>query len=290
MEDFLTALFQAPISVILLVLGTVFVAASLIKIKKMGWFEIPDENRRRLGIIGVAMMAVAIVLAVLVPNSATPTSETTPGPGQQTEVTTGSTPYQDWEIIFVDNFNNNNSKWPVREINDDILSGKQVIENGVYHWDLTSKFTSASSAIYAFPRRSDAVSDFRAEVTVYIKERTASVRYGLIFRHTPEQISHYVFAIDDVDGTFGVSLYLNGSWSRLIEPKFSSAIKSNLANQLAVIGQGNHFYLYINGRLVDEFSDSQLSNGQAGLAMTVLPSGESAILEFDNFKLSTPIK
>lgn len=209
--------------------------------------------------------------------------------GQQTEVPTGSTPYQDWRIIFVDNFNDNKSNWPVLEINDDYLSVKRVIENGVYHWDLTSKF-NPSSAVYSFPRRSDTVSDFKAKVNINVKERTSSIRYGLIFRHTPEQDSHYVFAIDDVDGTFGVSLYLHGSWSRLIEPKFSSAIKSNRQNELAVIGQGNHFYLYINSLLVDEFSDSQLSNGQAGVAMTFLPSGESAILEFDNFELSTPIK
>jgi hypothetical protein len=286
-EDFIQALLESEIHIILAVIGGLLILLSFIKVKDR--LEIEDNQRRTARGAGALILIAGIALFLISHPDADPGAE----PISRTEANPQSrgTPIpdasSDYEILFVENFSSNDREWPVGEIEtSDFRSVKRGIENRVYHWELSSA-DAGDSAVWSVPVKSEAVSDFKAEVVVFVRERSDYVRYGLLFRYTRDA-GYYVFYIDDVKGLYGVSLFLDGNWSRLMEPKYSSGIDPNKPNRLGVIGLGNQFELYVNERKVDEFTNGQFSEGQVGLAVSILPAGESAMIEFDNFQVSIP--
>ena len=53
-------------------------------------------------------------------------------------------------------------------------------------------------------------------------------------------------------------------------------------NTLTVIGEGQDFYIFINGSYVDWFEDSQFTTGQLGIGYDLYDEGSEAIFVFDN--------
>jgi hypothetical protein len=59
-------------------------------------------------------------------------------------------------------------------------------------------------------------------------------------------------------------------------------------NQLAVLGVGDRFTLYINNEYVGTVSDSRISEGRVGVTVGLGYAGQEALFRFDNFVLLIP--
>ncbi len=110
---------------------------------------------------------------------------------------------------------------------------------------------------------------------------------GLVFRST--QQGRYLFSIRN-DGYFRVSTIQAdpANWLDLIPWTHSGLIRRGQDNRLVVVGRGIHYNLFINGQFIDSFDDNLWREGYPGLHLFTAPGDQPAIVEFDNFELSTP--
>lgn len=110
--------------------------------------------------------------------------------------------------------------------------------------------------------------------------------YGLTFRKDDDE-NYYFFRVRD-DRYFDFLLRYKEEWTTLIDWTKTSAIKPDDVNRLTVTAEGSHFSFYINNELVAEFDDSQLSDGEVGLAIGLSNADDEAVSEFDNFEVRVP--
>ncbi|HEX2925565.1 MAG TPA: family 16 glycoside hydrolase [Ruminiclostridium sp.] len=73
----------------------------------------------------------------------------------------------------------------------------------------------------------------------------------------------------------------NGSWTELL--RAVADVRANSDNQLMVYANGSHFYVYVNGSLVTEFTDTSYISGSVGIRGW----NENGDVSFDNIDVST---
>jgi hypothetical protein len=291
MTGFLEALFAAPIGRIILIGGLLLLIVSYISFDKHG-ISVRESDRRSARLFGLVLIVIGLVFAITSQNVEAPSSgvQSAPGPNMQAgtapNVPSSGTTYV---AHLVEQFNSNDRRWPIYEETSDQYFSRINSSVGprVYRVELSAEDTGEAAAWHAIPTASEEFSDFVLEADFLRAGGSESVLYGLLFRQVERQGS-YVFFINDHERTYGVSLFLDNNWRRLVEMKFSSMIEPGSPNRLSVTASGSHFELRINGRKVDEFDSVQFTRGRVGVVVNSLPAGESVALEVDNFFVAVP--
>ena len=191
---------------------------------------------------------------------------------------------QAWPLYLSDNFdsNLNLNGWPAGASNNDFSTGKVMLQDGAYDFDVTAK---RSTFWWAAPR-SAAISDFFVSVDAQHLSGTSNVQYGISFR-IQDANNHYLFLVRD-DQFFGLFRHYNGEWAALIGWSAAPAIRPGGVNRITVIGQGSHFDFFVNSQYVADYNDNSIPSGKIGVALQLVQANDSAVLKFDNFEERTP--
>lgn len=108
--------------------------------------------------------------------------------------------------------------------------------------------------------------NFYLEATIKVSTCSGPDTYGLIFR-SPDDTSGYWYGLT-CDGQYNLLTFDGTDFKYLIKSKSSADILagSNQTNRLGVMVQGDKIALYINGKLLEEITDSTYPNaGTYGL-------------------------
>lgn len=104
--------------------------------------------------------------------------------------------------------------------------------------------------------------DFAAEVRTEFIGGATNYGYGMIFR-AQDTRNFYEFRIS-ADGSYGMGVYTDKRWSRILPWKEHSAVRENGVNYIRVQCQGSLLRFYINGVLVDSVRHSRYAEGYVG--------------------------
>lgn len=108
------------------------------------------------------------------------------------------------------------------------------------------------------------IKNFYFEADVNVKSCSGVDEYGLVFRG-PDYSTGYFFAVR-CNGEYTLRAY-DGEYTNIVYWQYSDAINSgsNQSNRLGVWADDNTFRLYINGKMVKEFTDdTYLDSGHFG--------------------------
>jgi hypothetical protein len=100
---------------------------------------------------------------------------------------------------------------------------------------------------------------------------------GVMIRSTEngDKRSMYVCWISNT-GKFACSKDVDNSWTVLVKPQASDAIKPNENNKLVLAAVGNEFSFQINDQEVATFTDDSLSSGAWGVYAETTPGNFKA--------------
>jgi len=164
--------------------------------------------------------------------------------------------------------------WPISS--DGI---ETYVENGEYH-----ALVEKTMLTYRLPRQ-EIYSDFILEADARQVGGPDKNLYGLSFRYQDAENS-YFFAISG-DGHYRVGKWLQGQWTPLADWVESPYINTGTSsNHLMVAAEGAEITVFINGRLVDSFTDASFAEGQVGLAAGTFEESDVHV-SFDNFRVWT---
>jgi hypothetical protein len=102
------------------------------------------------------------------------------------------------------------------------------------------------------------------------------------------ELSGYLLWIG-ADQTYSIIKWSNDEVVTLVEWGTSNSINggSNAVNRIRAVCDGNRLALYVNGDLLAETTDSELTSGDIAFAGTSFES-DSSEFRFDNLELSIP--
>lgn len=268
----------------------------------------PDENHRAESMVGVGGIWVFVVgLAVIccigilgiglfstyIYTAAKENVIVQFGPNFQ--ATAAALP--EWSVVFRDDFSKTSGKWNTGQYSGNGYDDRRVIKNGVFSWKI------ASNADYIFTNFPvlERYSNVYYAVDAKHVAGDEQDKYGLAFRHT--QGSFYIFGINNARA-YSVFVKIVDTWFLLIEETYSPAIIPQGLNRLSVHANGDTFYLFINGELVNSFRDDRLLDGEFGMFVEPRNSDRrdengsqdvshwkdrlNSEVEFDNFELRAP--
>ncbi len=187
-----------------------------------------------------------------------------------------------WPLVLADSFADNANDW-IEGSEEDEFARLLFSIDGKYTWQTEAK----QGFIWRVWPDAPATSDFYLAVEAQRISGDLDTQYGLIFRNSESRDAYYVFEIRDTQ-EYRFLVREDGEWIILIEMTASDAIRPAGINRLEVVAQGEQFLFYINGEAITQWSDSTLSEGEAGVTVTLLEAGQEAIIEFDNFELRAP--
>jgi len=186
-----------------------------------------------------------------------------------------------WPLIFSDSFDVENNQWTVGTFRGNEVGSWSITESK-YRWQMEALENSAIQTIFPTINAED---DFYLSVDTFVKSASSiEIRYGLLFRSNEE--AAYTFRIEN-GPYYRIRLWFcsKGEWMDLTERLLSPHIQTNEGNRLGVIADGPHLFFFINDKFVHDLFDSKLASGNVGLSVTVDNTGDSAIIDFDNFEL-----
>ncbi len=207
----------------------------------------------------------------------TPTVTLTPTP-----TITPTTSYLDWPVVFFEDFGYDNGGWTTGKGSDEKATWDISITEGKY----LVKITSRVPVFFGSGQETHNLFDFFLSVEVQKIKSPDKTDYGLYFRNRQENF--YYFYINALAKQYGLSMDFNNQMDGLIYWTDSDRIDPDGSNQLAVLAQGSHYTLFINGAEVNSFDDDMLSEGFVGVAYELYQGGEYLKLAFDNFKIAAP--
>ncbi|MBN2394583.1 MAG: protein kinase [Anaerolineae bacterium] len=210
--------------------------------------------------------------------SAIPTETPTPRP-TNTPPAVATVP-SGWTLAFGDDFTDNTHDWVVGSYEDDWGAVTRVISDNLYTWNITA---ARSVGRWCMPEI-DPVADFYLTADARRVSGSLDASYGVVFRHNAG--NYYVFSIRD-DGFFNFNLWHNFAWRAVIDWTGTTVIRPGAVNQLAVLAEGAHFTLSINGTRVAEAEDEQLAEGEMGLSVLLITSG-NVEFTFEHFEVYIP--
>lgn len=198
------------------------------------------------------------------------------------EIQATATQVAQWPIVISSSFDKNGQGWWTGKDDDKFSKADVAIAEGVYQVDLTAK----KAFYWTLMPDMRALTDFLVSVEAQQKSGSADDDFGLVFHHMDDE-NFYYFAIDN-NKEFALLQVIKGEWTTLVDWKETPAIRPFEVNQLTVIGQDNHFELFINDQYMGHYANSELPKGKAGLLVDMYNADDHAVFVFDNFQVRAP--
>lgn len=182
---------------------------------------------------------------------------------------------------FSEPFDNNLMDWSISEKDNDFLTAKREIIDGVYRWTITAK-----KGVFTSVENGGVLENFIVSVDARLVSGSSNSDYGLIFRSNGNDL--YYFSIDEYDHKFSVEKNKNDEWISLVDRTVSDAIKQGIFNNLKIVANGNQYTFIVNGITLTTLTDDSLTGGLVGMAASLYEAGEQGVFEFDNFRVEEP--
>ena len=183
------------------------------------------------------------------------------------------------DILFEDDFSYVLSGWPADTDADaslDYSDGRYEIS--IYQADYTA---------WAMP--GEYFTDTDIEVEAIFDSGGDDSVFGIICRHV-DYDNFYVMVIDS-DGYYGIFKTINAGDFTLIDSEYmdySDAIRRGEdTNRLRAVCDGDRLSLSVNGKLLIEVNDTDLTGGDVGLIVATGATPNTTVY-FDNFIVSKP--
>ncbi len=188
-----------------------------------------------------------------------------------------------WPMVYADDFASDQRLWTSGPFDGDRASGKQSVAGGVYLWNIKAKDGVHLRGDVA---KVGAVNDFYVSVEARLSSGPSDADYGLVLRRTSN--SFYYFSVAASGDYYSFSALDDGTWTTLIDWTRTDTLYTSEPNRLTAIGEGSHFYFFINNELVAEYEDSRMPSGEMGLGIELNTQGDNGVFEFDNFVVRSP--
>jgi hypothetical protein len=126
-------------------------------------------------------------------------------------------------------------------------------------------------------------SDGSVSIDLAFADGPRATAAGLVFRYqNPENF--YFFSLSG-DGYYALDVRENGAWRSLLEwTKWPTITGDGTFNRVQVEMRGDNIRLYLDGKLLDQASDSTFSSGGLALAVNTYDTGGATVL-FDNLRV-----
>ncbi len=224
--------------------------------------------------------------AALPPSTSTvePTLEPTPEPVCEISSDIKS----EWPIIYCEEFNDNRNNWAIGQSDADLVTTTTKIQDGEYIIEKVGKPRSGYSGggVVSWYKLASA-SDFAVSATVKITSKNRDVAWGFTLRQENLNIKNFYDFEIYKQGNYNFLKLSEGVWKPLLLNKSNNAIQQNAENTLTIVGEGNKFTFYVNGELINSYSDSSISGSIISLAMTQA-EGATATYTIDNILVRAP--
>jgi hypothetical protein len=179
-------------------------------------------------------------------------------------------------VLYEDDFSNPNSGWP--QDGDDEISQGYV--NGEYHLEVYS------TNLLTWATVNESYTDVIVDVDTRVVTSSGDGDYGIVCR-LQDSDNFYGFEVSE-DDYITIWKYVNGEFIPLIDWVHSSYIAENEGNLHITVGcVGDKLTLAVNGALLAEARDSDLSSGDVGIVAGTYEN-PGIVVGFDNFKVSAP--
>ncbi|MGD8455510.1 MAG: serine protease [Anaerolineales bacterium] len=179
-------------------------------------------------------------------------------------------------VLYQDDFSNPNSGWPEGE--DDEVSHGYV--SGEYHIevDVNDTFTWATSY--------DSYGDVIIDVDTRVVTSSGDGDYGIVCRYQ-DRDNFYGLEVSE-DDYITIWKFVEGEYFSLIDWVYSDYI-AKIGEDLHITAGcvGDKLTLAVNGALLAEARDSDLSTGDVGIVVGTYEN-PGVVVGFDNFKVSSP--
>ena len=191
---------------------------------------------------------------------------------------------QSGDILFEDDFSNNNNAWPEEYLEDELGFYESFLDDGGKYVVAVGSDTDDGHVVWFTPDMDD-VSDFVLSVEAIAETDSESYLYGIVFRSNDE--GAYFFEID-FEGFSVTTIDTNDEWTELIEYTFSDAVIPNGVNELQVEAIGPQLTFFINGEQVASIEDDTFTTGTVGVVADVFNINDELEVVFDNLLVTAP--
>ena len=207
--------------------------------------------------------------------SPTPVIVVTPSPAATSSPATPTAVQLAEGALLVDDFSSAGSGWQVE--------ADQDFEIGYKDGEYRVMVHNPGLFVWGNPKRSYDLADFLLEVDARRAGGPVNNQIGLVVRRQNDQ-NFYLFSISS-DGTYGVDMLQNDTWSHLVAWTSSKSIKQDTAwNHLRVECVGARMRFYVNNDLLAEVEDNTFASGNIGLGAGTMDEGGVEV-RFDNLRL-----
>jgi hypothetical protein len=226
------------------------------------------------------------ISATLPPSS--PTVEPTLEPLPVSECGISSDIMSEWPIIYCEEFNDNRNNWQIGQFDADLVTSTTKIQNGEFILEKVGKPKSGytGGGVVSWYKLASA-SDFAVSATVKITSKNRDVAWGFTFRQDKLSTKNFYDFEIYKQGNYNFLKLSEGVWKPLLLNKSNNAIQQDAENTLTIVGEGNKFTFFVNGELINSFSDSSISGTVISLAMTQA-EGATATYTIDNILVRAP--
>ena len=220
--------------------------------------------------------------------SSTPTVKPTPEPTPEPTCEILSSIKSEWPIIYCEEFNDNRNNWQIGQFDADLVTTTTKMQDGEFILEKVGKPKSGYSGggVVSWYKLASA-SDFAVSATVKITSKNRDVAWGFTFRQDLLNTKNFYDFEIYKQGNYNLLKLSEGVWKPLLLNKSNNAIQQNAENTLTIVGEGNKFTFFVNGELINSFSDSSISGTVISLAMTQA-EGVTATYTIDNILVRAP--
>lgn len=161
------------------------------------------------------------------------------------------------------------------------------IVDGNYRWVAVPTAPDPNVALWhrEMPKNVPALANFDLEAEFIQTGEARETQYGFDFRQNEK--GYYTFHIDNL-GRYVFALYDESTqkWDEIIKWTNTPHLDLTGPNTLRVVAKGSRIQLFINNQLVGNVNENRLSDGNAGISITVWGKDKTSILETTKFSIS----
>ena len=228
--------------------------------------------------------------ATLPPSTPTvkPTLEPTLEPTPEPVCGIPSSIKSEWPVIYCEEFNDNRNNWQIGQFDADLVTTTTKIQEGKFVIEKVGKPVSGykGGGVVSWYKLASA-SDFAVSATVKLTSKNRDVAWGFTLRQESSGAKNFYDFEILKQGNYFFQKLSEGVWTPLLVNKSNNAIQQNAENTLTIVGEGNKFTFYVNGELINSFSDGSISGSVISLAMTQA-EGATATYTIDNILVRAP--
>lgn len=187
-----------------------------------------------------------------------------------------STPME-WPLVAKEKFNKNSAGWPEGSYaNEDLPRFDIKFVEGKYRWDM--EFLKVREGYAESPYGS--ATDFYVAVDVrFAVVSPGGLSASLLFGRASNK--DYAFKISE-NNKYGLTRF-DGK-QEMIVGYTPADLNAKEFNRIAVAVEDGEITLYINSKLVATYKDATFTGGKVGFSVMGFQSGQTTIVEFDNFE------